>query len=137
MIPKVSKVDSIILADNMGQAAYKFKKIIFHKDRQYLLLHQEDNFQLLRTRYDDGFLKLIEVSNKEYQELKDLGWLDFDQPNHNFNSNREFSVTGICFNRLGNESSMIIEYKSSSIEKPLDILPYIVQTGAEHVFFSE
>ncbi|MGM1050532.1 MAG: hypothetical protein ACQEXX_31055 [Bacillota bacterium] len=137
MIPKVSNVDSLILADNTGQAVYKFKKIIFHKDRQYILLHLEDHFQLLKPRYDDGFLKLIEVRNDEYRELKDLGWLDYEQPKNNFNSDREFSVTGICFNRSGNENSMTLEFKISSIEKPLDILPYIVQTGVGHVFFSK
>ncbi|KZS47055.1 hypothetical protein AWU65_14535 [Paenibacillus glucanolyticus] len=137
MIPKVSNVDLLILADNAGQEIYKFKKVIFHKDTQYLLLLQQEGYKILKTRYDAKHLKLIEISNEEFQQLRDLRLLDFDQPERDHESIGEFMVTGISFNKQGNEGGMLVEFKIASIERPLDILPYIVQTGAEHVFFSE
>ncbi|WP_173189707.1 hypothetical protein [Paenibacillus alginolyticus] len=137
MIPKVSNVDSLILADNAGQEIYKFKKVIFHKDAQYLLLLQREGYKILKTRYDAKHLKLIEIRSEEFQQLRDLRLLDFDRPERDQESIGEFMVTGISFNKLGNEGGMFVEFKIASIERPLDILPYIVQTGAEHVFFSE
>ncbi|MEK5358221.1 hypothetical protein [Paenibacillus sp. FSL L8-0709] len=48
----------------------------------------------------------------------------------------EFWVVGISFNKVENNDGYSSEFRISG-EKPIDILPYIIQTGAEHVFFSE
>ncbi|WP_159887970.1 DUF6042 family protein [Paenibacillus puerhi] len=121
MIPKVSNVDALILSNNNGQATYNFKKVIFHKDAQFLLLHQGENYKVLKTRYDDEHLKLIDISNEEFQELSDLRLLDMDRPERDHELIDEYSVTGISFNKQGNESGMFVEYKFASIERPLDI----------------
>lgn len=101
------------------------------------MLYQSEHYKILRTRYDNESLRLVEISNEEYIILKELGWLDFDTPKYYSNLQEEFWVTGICFNKFEKENRMTVEYILSSIERPLDVLPYIVQTGAEHVFFSE
>jgi hypothetical protein len=90
-IPKVSNVDPLILADNTGQEAYKFKKVIFHKNA-----------------YDDEHRNLSN-SNEEFQELRDLRLFDFDRLERDYESIGEFLVTGISFNKLGNEGGMFVE----------------------------
>lgn len=139
IIPKVRNVDTLILENQLlEQIAFKFQKIIFYKNEQYVLLRQNEKYKMLRTRYEDGLLKLIEINNEELDNVKDyVDGLDFNIKMHYSNSSEEFWVTGICFNKSLNENCMDYEYKISSNERSLDILPYIVQTGAEHVFFSE
>ncbi|MFC0211378.1 hypothetical protein ACFFK0_02760, partial [Paenibacillus chartarius] len=48
----------------------------------------------------------------------------------------EYWAVGISYNTSQNANGVISEFTISN-ERPLDILPYIIQTGAEHVFFSE
>lgn len=137
MVPKVKTVESLIISNKLlEQLVCRFRKIIFYKDAQYLLLQLNDHWKILKTKDNCGELNLIEIGCKEYDDLKDqIEYLHDKVPISLTETEEEYWVVGISFNRLQNECSITSEFKIS--EKPLDILPYIIQTGAEYVFFSE
>ncbi len=137
MISKVISVEKLILSNNLSQQiAVRFQKIPFHKGSQYLLLEQQEHRKIVKIKYIEGALKLIEVSMDEYTDLKNhFNWLNHEY-DRNLTNSEEYWAMGISFNWLENKNSTISEFKISN-EKLLDILPYILQTGDGHVFFSE
>ncbi|MFH5181444.1 hypothetical protein ACHHV8_01665 [Paenibacillus sp. TAB 01] len=137
MIPKVRNVETVILENQLSeQSAFKFKSVIFHKYIQYVLLQQNASYRILKTTYVDKDLKLIGPSYEEISDLtEDLVKSGINLEMILLEPDLEYWVVGISFNKSVNPCRMNIEFKLS--EKPLDILPYIVQTGADHVLFSE
>lgn len=134
MIPKVRSVESLILMNQTTeQFAVQFRKIIFHKGSQFLLLQQKEQHTVMKIKYCDSGYKLVGADREEYEELS--GYFHGIMVNSR-DSEEEYWVVGIGFNKLENQDGMSSEFRISN-EKPLDVLPYIIQTGAEYVYFSE
>lgn len=137
MIPKVRSVESLILTNHSSeQFTVRFRKIIFHKDAQFLILQKAEEHYIMKIKSCNGTVKLIESTKEEFDEL--VGFLreGYEKSSSAPDLAEEFWVVGISFNRVENNNGCSSEFIISG-EKPIDILPYIVQTGAEHVFFSE
>ncbi|SDJ44773.1 hypothetical protein [Paenibacillus naphthalenovorans] len=134
MIPKVRSVESLILMNQSSvQLAVRFRKIIFHKGSQFLLLQQKEQHTVMKIKCCDNAYKLIGANREEYEELS--GYFQ-GIPVNLTDTEEEYWVVGIGFNKVENQKGMSTEFRISN-EKPLDVLPYIIQTGVEHVFFSE
>ncbi|MCR2802675.1 hypothetical protein [Paenibacillus soyae] len=138
MIPKVWSVESLILTNQTKeQFTSRFRKVIFHKDFQYLLLQQQDQFKVMKIKCCEEVVKLREANKDECMELE-----EYLQKWHvkalvdSMDSNEEYWVVGISFNKVVHKGCFSSEYRISD-GNPLDILPYIIQTGAEHVYFSK
>lgn len=137
MIPKVRSVESLILTNQSSeQFTVRFRKIIFHKDTQFLILQRAEEHYIMKIKSCNGTVKLIESTKEEFDEL--VGFLreGYAKTSSAPDLAEEFWVVGISFNKVENNNGCSSEFMISG-EKPIDILPYIVQTGAEHVFFSE
>ncbi|MCY9661982.1 hypothetical protein P5G65_33870 [Paenibacillus chondroitinus] len=137
MIPKVRSVESLILSNRSSeQFAVRFRKIIFHKDAQFLILQWEEEQHVMKIKSCNGAVKLIESTKEEFDEL--IGFLreGYAKTSSDPDLAEEFWVVGISFNKVENNDGYFSEFRISD-EKPIDILPYIIQTGVEHVFFSE
>ncbi|ASS68154.1 MULTISPECIES: hypothetical protein [Paenibacillus] len=138
MIPKVRSVESLILTNQSSdQFVAQFRKIIFHNGAQFLILQRNDKQKVLKIKCCDDAVKLIGPKKEEFEEL-----IDYFREGHTktqaspIDSDEEYWVIGISFNKVETKGGLSLEFKISD-EKPIDILPYIIQTGAEHVFFSE
>ncbi|KIL35624.1 hypothetical protein SD70_32040 [Gordoniibacillus kamchatkensis] len=138
MIPKVRSVESLILSNQSSeQFIFQFNKLIFLRNAQYLFLQQKECRKILKIKYCDGGLKLIGISRDEYTDLKDhIHWSHNDTSEISKSPEEEYWAVGISYNTSQNANGVISEFTISN-ERPLDILLYIIQTGAEHVFFSE
>ncbi|CAM4038252.1 hypothetical protein COLU111180_20450 [Cohnella lubricantis] len=137
MIPKVRSVESLILANKSSeQFAVRFRKIIFHKDAQFLILQREEEQQVMKIKSCNGTVKLIEPIKEELDAIIDYFHEGYAQTSPDLKLTEEYWVVGISFNKVENKGDYSTEFMISG-EKPIDILPYIVQTGAEHVFFPE
>ncbi|MCK8489242.1 hypothetical protein M0651_18885 [Paenibacillus sp. MBLB2552] len=136
MIPKVRSVETLILTNQSSvQFAVRFRKIIFHKDAQFLIIQREEEQHVIKIKSCNGRVKLIVPTKEEYAEL--IGFLPegYAETLSDPNFAEEFWVVGISFNKAENNDEYSSEFRISD-QKPIDILPYIIQTGAEHVFFS-
>ncbi len=138
MISKVISVETLILSNELSnQIAVRFRKILFHKGSQYLLVEQQEHWKILKAKYVEGALKLIGISKDEYKNLQShFHWLNHEIERDLIYSEEVYWALGISFNKLASKNSTVSEFKISN-GKPLDILPYILQTGDGHVFFSE
>jgi hypothetical protein len=111
----------------------RFCKIIFHKGFQFLLIQHKDQHVVMKIKCCDSVCKLVGVNKGEYEELR--GYYH-GIPVILTNSEEEYSVVGIGFNKVEKQGVVSTEFRISN-DKPLDVLPYLIQTGDEHVFFSE
>ncbi|MGG1554091.1 hypothetical protein [Paenibacillus ferrarius] len=138
MIPKVHNVTTVILENQYAeQSAFTFVRVIFYHDLPYVFLQQFGFIKVLRAVYEKKVLRLIEPDHADIQEISSI--LENDLVNNEISPtcNEEYWVTGVSFNKTESQSQMNCEFKIASVEKPLDLLPYLIQTGAEHVLFSE
>lgn len=137
MIPKIVSVETLILTNKLyEQTAVRFRKILFHKESQYLLVEEQEGRKILKAKYIEDELRLISIRLDEYTDLQNhFHWLNDEFERTLTNSEEEYWVLGISFNKMVREDSAVSEFKISN-EKSLDILPYILQTGDGHVFFS-
>ncbi len=138
MIPKIVSVETLILTNKLcEQTAVRFRKVLFHKESQYLLVEEEEGQKVLKAKYIEDELRLITIRLGEYTDLQNhFHWLNDEFERTLTNSDEEYWVLGISFNKMVREDSAVSEFKISN-EKALDILPYILQTGDGHVFFSK
>lgn len=138
MIPKVRNVESIIIRNHTNeQSIFKFRKVVFYNDNQYVLLYRSDCSKILKAVYKDGFLLLVDITEDEYKELGlHFQWLYCSSWRLTRGTVEEYRVVGISFNKYESQNRYYSEFKISD-EKPLDILPFIVQTGVENVIFSK
>jgi len=138
MIPKVQNVESIIIRNHLDeQSIFKFHRVVFYNDNQYVLLYRSDCSKILKSVYRAGFLLLVDITEDEYKELGlHFQWLHSSCWRASRHTDEEYWVVGISFNKYESENRFYSEFKISD-KKPLDILPFIVQTGAENVIFSK
>lgn len=138
MIPKIVSVETLILTNKLNeQTAVRFRKVLFHKESHYLLVEEEEGWKVLKAKYIEDELRLITIRLDEYLDLQNhFYWLNDEFERTLTNSEEEYWVLGISFNKMVREDSAVSEFKISN-EKALDILPYILQTGDGHVFFSK
>lgn len=138
MIPKVQNVESIIIRNHSDQQSiFKFRRVVFYNDHQYVFLDRPDCSKILKAVYKSGSLLLVDVTEDEYIDLNlHVQWPHSDSCRESIHTNEEYWVVGISFNKYESENRFYSEFKISD-EKPLDILPFIVQTGVENVIFSK
>ncbi|GKS09833.1 hypothetical protein YDYSY3_08330 [Paenibacillus chitinolyticus] len=138
MIPKVQNVESIIIRNHSDeQSIFKFHKVVLYNDNQFVLLYRSDCSKILKAVYKDGFLLLVDITEDEYKELGlHFQWMLCSCWRLSRRTDVEYWVVGISFNKCESENLFYSEFKISD-EKPLDILPFVVQTGVENVIFSK
>lgn len=134
LIPKVHSVEFLLLAnDSEEHFIVRFRKVVFHKGSSFLLVQQKHHHFFLKVKSCGGTCKLVGLDKEEYRELRTyFQGVGF----HEQEGDEEYNVIGIEFNRVEGHRRMNTEFRISD-GRSLDILPYVVQTGAEFVHFVE
>ncbi|MCY9659522.1 hypothetical protein P5G65_23740 [Paenibacillus chondroitinus] len=131
MITTVFNVKSIILLNGEGvRSSFSFKKIIFSQENCYLAFeHQEEVYAYKLSIIDEKvFLDPIDDNdNCKISKLLSLCIKQCDQ--------RHWAV-GISYNETSSANSISTRFKISNHDQPLDILPFLLQTGANSIEIS-
>lgn len=137
MLPKVSNVESIVLADQPGErVVVDFEKVIYYKSRYYLQVDHDGRKVLLGTSYVEGTTTLHELKCEEYATLKRCLRSDDAYDPFMLGLVHPLRVVGMSYNSINTPTRSMTKFIMANVEHTsLDVLAYVLQTGVDHVLF--
>ncbi|MCY9698317.1 hypothetical protein [Paenibacillus alginolyticus] len=132
MLPKVYNVKSIILLSEKGERdCYSFERIIFETESCYLVFKHDSEFYVYKLNLAENQLFMDPAEIEYIEQLSKTLSIDIKQDNL-----RHWAV-GISYNETSSENKISTLFKISNQDQPLDILPFLLQTGEDSIYFRQ
>lgn len=131
MITNVYNVKSIILLNGEGtRSSFSFKKIIFSQENCYLAFEHQGEVYAYKLSIVDEEVFLDPLDDNDNSILSKILSSNIKQ------DVQRYWAVGISYNETSSQNSTSTRFKISNHDQPLDILPFLLQTGVNSIEIS-
>lgn len=128
MITNVYNVKSIILLNGEGKRnSFFFKKIVFSQEDCYLAFEHRSEVYAYKLNIVDGKVYLDPINDNDSSKISKILLTNIKK------ADQRYWAVGISFNETITQNSISTRFKISNHDQPLDILPYLLQTGVNSI----
>ncbi len=130
-----NNIQSLVLLNiDNEQFIYKFYKLLLNDSDQFILISRNESLFCFRVHCFEDKMSLQSISSEESSRIEEL-LANIQEITFESGPPKTYRVVGFSYNHFESSLSSQTKFKISNNNQPINILPYIMQTGADNIIF--